>query len=29
VQETPETLAELEAYYAPENYAKQLYRARD
>src|ERR1700733_2170843 len=28
VQETPETLAELEAYYAPENYAKQLYRAR-
>ena len=29
VQETPETLAELEAYYAPENYAKQLYSARD
>ena len=28
VQETPETLAELEAYYAPENYSKQLYRAR-
>ena len=29
VQETQETLAELEAYYAPENYAKQLYRPRD
>jgi hypothetical protein len=29
VQDTPETLAELEAYYAPENYAKQLYCARD
>jgi PPOX class probable FMN-dependent enzyme len=29
VQETPETLAELEAYYAPANYAKQLYRPRD
>ena len=29
VQETPETLAELEAYYAPGNYAKQLYRPRD
>jgi PPOX class probable FMN-dependent enzyme len=29
VQETPETLAELEAYYAPANYARQLYRPLD
>ncbi len=27
VQDTPETLAELEAYYAPANYAKRLYCA--
>jgi len=27
VQETPETLDELEAYYAPEVYSKKLYRA--
>jgi PPOX class probable FMN-dependent enzyme len=26
VQDTPETLAELEEYYSPANYAKQLYR---
>jgi PPOX class probable FMN-dependent enzyme len=26
VQDTPETLEELEAYYAPENYARQLYQ---
>ena len=25
VQDTPETLEELEAYYAPESYAKRLY----
>lgn len=29
VQDTPETLAELEEYYAPANYAKQLYRPRE
>ncbi len=29
VQDTPETLEELEAYYAPANYAKQLYPPRD
>ncbi len=29
VQNTPETLEELEAYYAPANYAKQLYPPRD
>jgi PPOX class probable FMN-dependent enzyme len=28
VQDTPETLEELEEYYAPANYAKQLYRRR-
>jgi uncharacterized protein len=27
VQDTPETLAELEAYYSPEAYGKKLYRA--
>ncbi|MDQ2810814.1 MAG: pyridoxamine 5'-phosphate oxidase family protein [Actinomycetota bacterium] len=29
VQDTPETLAELEEYYAPANYAQQLYRPRE
>ncbi len=29
VQDTPETLEELEAYYAPANYSKQLYPPRD